>query len=195
MIDEPSFARLDDGLIGVDFAIEREEYDVAWGGSGHIDVDPCPDSGPVFALLHVYTAQDSFTLAIRPGPDRWEGASGLIGLGDDGGVCAVGRGCAVVGDVHDRSSFTRVTTESPIVGVGPVPARRLALLNCSRSLALVDVSGEVASTGQICWEEIRIDLVTGRSATGTADPLIDARRFRWSFPTRRSEDGRFDWLT
>ena len=51
MIDEPFFARLDDGLIGVDFAIEREEYDVAWGGSGHIDVDPYPDSGPVFALL------------------------------------------------------------------------------------------------------------------------------------------------
>jgi len=86
MIDEPFFARLDDGLIGVDFAIEREEYDVAWGGSGHIDVDPCPDSGPVFALLHVYTAQDSFTLAIRPGPggrsrkkspkrSRWPGRS------------------------------------------------------------------------------------------------------------------------
>ena len=91
MIDEPFFARLDDGLIGVDFAIEREEYDVAWGGSGHIDVDPCPDAGPVLALLHVYTAQDSFTLAIRPGPDHWEGASGLIGLGDGGGVCAVGR--------------------------------------------------------------------------------------------------------
>ena len=110
MIDEPFFARLDDGLIAVDFAIEREEYDVAWGGSGHIDVDPCPDSGPVFALLHVYTAQDSFTLAIRPGPDHWEGASGLIGLGDGGGVCAVGRGCAVVGDFQERSFLVRVAT-------------------------------------------------------------------------------------
>lgn len=74
-------AKLDEGLIGADFAIEREEYDVAWGGSGHIDVDPCPDSGPVFALLHVYTAQDSFTLAIRPGPDHREGAAGLLALG------------------------------------------------------------------------------------------------------------------
>jgi len=35
-------ARLDKDLIGVDFAIEREEYDVARGGPGHIDVDPCP---------------------------------------------------------------------------------------------------------------------------------------------------------
>jgi len=187
-------AKLDEGLIGADFAIEREEYDVAWGGSGHIDVDPCPDSGPVFALLHVYTAQDSFTLAIRPGPDHREGAAGLLALGDDGGLCAVGRGCAVVGDVHDRSSFTRVVTEFPIVEIRPVPARRLALLNCSRGLALVDASGEVASTGAICWEEIRIDLVTGHDATGIADPLIDARRFKWSFPTRRGEDGRFGWL-
>lgn len=188
-------ARLDEGLIGVDFAIEREEYDVAWGGSGHIDVDPCPGAGPVFALLHVYTAQDSFTLAIRPGPDHWEGASELIALGDDGGLCAVGHGSAVVGNVHDRSSFTRVVAEFPIVEVRPVPTRRLALLNCSRGLALADASGEVASTGAICWEEICIDLVTGRSVTGTADPLIDARRFRWSFPARRGEDGRFDWLS
>ena len=29
MIDEPFFARLDDSLIGVDFTIEREEYDIA----------------------------------------------------------------------------------------------------------------------------------------------------------------------
>jgi len=127
-------AKLDEGLIGADFAIEREEYDVARGGSGHIDVDPCPDSGPVFALLHVYTAQDSFTLAIRPGPDHREGAAGLLALGDDGGLCAVGRGCAVVGDVHDRSSFTRVVTEFPIVEIRPVwpTLNKIASRSCVR---------------------------------------------------------------
>ena len=88
-------AKLDEGLIGADFAIEREEYDVAWGGSGHIDVDPCPDSGPVFALLRVCTAQDSFTLAIRPGPDHREGAAGLLARSRIGG-------CVRRGGEHGR---------------------------------------------------------------------------------------------